>query len=71
MRVWICRVGDDFPFHFKDSESREIIGKLGRKEIREQRSENEGVRGGGRIYFGRRDLTARAGVNPAGDLRGA
>ena len=34
-----------------------IIGKLGEKEVGEQRSENEGVRGGGRIYFGRRGLT--------------
>ena len=34
-----------------------IIGKLGEKEIREQRSENEGVTGGGRIYFGRGGLT--------------
>jgi hypothetical protein len=37
-----------------------IIGKLGEKEIREQRSENEGVTGGGRIYFGCGGLTGAA-----------
>jgi hypothetical protein len=35
-----------------------MIGKLGKKEIREQRSEKEGVTGGGRNYFGGRGLTA-------------
>jgi hypothetical protein len=34
-----------------------ITGKLGEKEIREQRSENEGFTGGSQIYFGRRGLT--------------
>ena len=29
-----------------------MIGKLGKKEIREQRSENEGVRGGAQTYLG-------------------
>jgi hypothetical protein len=35
----------------------EITGKLGKKEIREQRSENEGLTGGWRNYFGQGDLT--------------
>jgi hypothetical protein len=34
-----------------------ITGKLGKKEISEQRSENEGLTGGERIYFGWRGLT--------------
>jgi hypothetical protein len=38
----------------------EITGKLGKKEIREQRSENEGLTGGERIYFGWKGLTGGA-----------
>lgn len=43
----------------------EMIGKLGKKEIREQRSENEGLTGERRIYFGGGGLT-RSGDAPRG-----
>jgi hypothetical protein len=38
----------------------ELIGKLQGEEIREQRSEKKGVRGGGQIYFGCGGLTLPA-----------
>jgi len=38
-----------------------MIGKLGEKEIREQRAENEGVTGGERIFFAGRGLTGEEG----------
>jgi hypothetical protein len=34
-----------------------MIGKLGKREIREERQENEGLEEAGRIYFGGRGLT--------------
>lgn len=49
-----------------------MIGKLRGKESRDQRIEKKGLRGGGRIYFGRGGLTGKkaAGLGElAGSLR--
>jgi hypothetical protein len=51
----------------------EIIGKLGKKEIREQRSENEGLTGAGQIYFGVEGLTKEkrvGGITDADNICG-
>jgi hypothetical protein len=48
-------VREEFPYKFHCRDLEEMTGELGERESREKRSENEGVTGGGRIYFGRRD----------------
>ena len=47
----------EISFIYKNSENREIIGKLGATEIREQRAEKKGLRGTREFIFGGGGLT--------------